>query len=173
MLLQHRVILHHRTLETFRAPHHAAKSGMAVTTAELIATKPAEPAEHRKAPLLTLVKTVVERPSGLAELLERIAGFHHRGRAAIHPLRRIGVSRLLRVGSGIHAVDAQLGKIAGGLLERRPSLFLLSRQRQPGLEPGKSRFTEGPHVLNTRAPAAQAFAARILILRIHNGAACD
>src|SRR5215510_10969293 len=139
MLLQHRVILHHRTLETFRAPHHAAKSGMAVTTAELIATKPAE---HREAPLLTLVKTVVERPSGLAELLERIAGFHHRGRAAIQPLGRIGVSRRLCVGSGIHAVDAQLGKIAGGLIERRPSLLLLSRQRQPGLEPGKSRFTE-------------------------------
>src|SRR4051794_40870864 len=62
MLLQHRVILHRRTLETFRAPHHAAHSGAAVTAAELIATEPTEPAEHRKAPLLALIKTVVERP---------------------------------------------------------------------------------------------------------------
>src|SRR5258705_5972389 len=174
MLLHHWVILHRRTLETFRAPHHAAHSGVAVTTAKSITTKPAEPAEHRKAPLLTLIKTVVERPSGLAQLLERIAGFHHRGGAAIHPLGRIGLGRRLRVGSGIHAVDTQLGEITRGLLERRPSLLLLSRQRQPGLEPGKTRFAESPHVLNARAPVAQALAARtILVLRIHNAAACD
>src|SRR6266705_6215482 len=61
MLLQHRVILHRRTLETFRAPHHAAHSGAAVTAAEIITTKAAQPAEHREAALLTLIKTVVER----------------------------------------------------------------------------------------------------------------
>src|SRR3977135_2776642 len=104
MLLQHRVILTRRTLETFGAPHDAAHSGTAVTAATLIATHPAEPAEHRKATLLTLIKTIVERPGGLAELLERIAGFHHRGGAAIHPIGRSAVSRILRVGHGLRAV---------------------------------------------------------------------
>src|SRR5262249_47220307 len=145
-----------------------------VTTAHLITANPTEPAEHCKAALLTLIKTVVERPSGLAKLLERIAGFHHRGGAAIHPLGRIAVTRRLRVGGGSPAVDAQLGEIARGLLERRPSLLLLGCQREPSLERGKARFTESPHVLNTRAPVAQALTARtILILCKHNGAARD
>src|SRR5262245_21429085 len=76
MLLQHRVVLHRRTFETFRATHHAAESGAAITAANIITAKPAEPAEHRKATLLTLIKTVVERPGGLAQLLQRVAGFH-------------------------------------------------------------------------------------------------
>src|SRR5258705_7502407 len=138
MLLQHRVILRRGTLETFRAPHHAAHPGATVTAAQLIATEAAEPAEHRKATLLALIKTVVERPSRFAQLLERIAGRHHRGGAAIQPLGGIVVGRRLRVGSSTHAVHAQLGEITGGLLESRPGLLLLSRQRQPGLEAGKT-----------------------------------
>src|SRR5215813_5354074 len=173
ILLQHRVALHRRTFETFRAPHHAAESGAALMAAKPVTAKPTESAEHRKATLLTLIKTVVERPRGLAQLLERVAGFHHRGGAAIQPLGRIGVNRSLRVG-GTHAVDPQLGEIARSLLERWPSLLLLSRQREPSLERGKTRFAERPHILNARAPVAQALTARtILILRIHNRAACN
>src|SRR5690348_11309540 len=81
----HRGVLHHRTVETFAAPHEAA-SEAAVATAEIItalaalaatetiAAKPLEPAQHRKPPLLVLVEAVVERPRRIAELLERVAG---------------------------------------------------------------------------------------------------
>src|SRR5262245_17777109 len=110
----HRPVWHHRTIETFAAPHEAARPEAVVTTAEIvtavtavtaaeivtaltaadiIATKPAEPAQDRKPPLLVLVETVVERPGRVAELLERNAGLDHRGRAPVHPLGRIDITR--------------------------------------------------------------------------------
>src|SRR5262245_1790398 len=66
--------LHHRTVETFTAPHEAARPEAvittteivtavaaaeivtALTTADIIAAKPAEPAQHRKPPLLVLIE---------------------------------------------------------------------------------------------------------------------
>src|SRR5262247_3860146 len=186
----HRGMLHHRTVHTFGAPHEAARPRAAVTAAEIvtavttaaevIAAKPAEPAQHRKAPLLAFVEADVERPRRVAELLERIAGLHQRSRALVHPVGRIGVTGL-RVGGSVRAVDPQLGELARGLLEGRPILFLLGGQREASFEPGEASFTVGAQVLNVRAPSLRVLTART-ILRIdhraarddkHGGACCD
>src|SRR5262249_58779143 len=128
--------------------------------AEIIATKPAEPAQHCKPSLLVLIEAVVERPRGVAELLERIARLNQRGRAPIHPFSRIDITRRLRVGTRVRTVDPQLGELAGGLLEGRPIPFLLGGQREASLEGREPRFAVGTQVLDIRAPSLRTLTAR-------------
>jgi hypothetical protein len=68
----------------------------------------------------------------------------------------------------VHAVEAKLGELAGGLLEGRPVLLLLGTQRQPGLERRQTRLTECPPVLHAWAPALGAVGTRETFLSVNH-----
>src|SRR5262249_11390792 len=132
---------------------HAEASRTAV--AESLEPGDDRTAEHAEAPLLGLVEAAVERAGGIAELLESGAGFGERGSSPLHQLGRINPARVAagaRLCLG-QALDTHAGELTGGLLESRPRLFLIGRERKTGLERGETRFTKGLPIFNRRPPA--------------------
>src|SRR5262245_37250118 len=100
----------------------------------------AETGEHDETTLLAVVETLVERTCRISELLERGGALTHGIGAHVQPLDRI----LRPVTAGARGVPlrALLSQLAQRALNRRPILFLLSRQLQPGMQRGNARIAE-------------------------------
>src|SRR2546423_1611869 len=131
-------------------------------------TSAAHAAERGEPALLIVVEALVERIGGLGELLQRHAGFGHRGAAAPQPLGRIDVRSLwiaLLRHAGAEAIEAQLLHIARRLFERRPVLLLLWRQREPCPQRGRTRIGQRAHVLDIRA-ARKTLGPPVALLRV-------
>ncbi|MEY9879041.1 hypothetical protein ABIA43_000575 [Bradyrhizobium sp. USDA 328] len=80
-------------------------------------------------------------------------------------------------GTGIHprigAIDAQLGELPHGGLDRRPQLLLIGVELQPGMDGGDPRVDEGGAVLGVHAHVADVLHPRAMILGIDRARAGD
>src|SRR5262245_10050504 len=96
--------------------------------------------KHDKTTLLAVVEAFVERTCRVSELLERGGALPHGIGAHVQPLDRI----LRPVAAGPRGVPlrALLRQLAQSALNRRPILFLLGRQLQPGTQRGNARIAE-------------------------------
>jgi hypothetical protein len=134
------------------AAHHA----MLETVPPPATAKPAFPArQNSKAPLLAVIERLVERVRGICDLLQRRRRTRHVVGALTQPRQRI-VRLLLvlrfippRVHPRIGAFQTQLGEITYRALHRRPQLFLVGIELQPGMDGGNPRVGESGAILGT------------------------
>src|SRR4051812_30769622 len=157
------------TVEVVHAAlHHAVHATLHEVAARAVfatAERSAVAGQHGEAPLLALVQGLVERIGGIGDLLQgRRRRPHVLGalaQAGDRILRPVGI--LVGVlagiaGTGIHprigAVDAQLGEVTYGSLDRRPQLFLVGVELQPGMDGGDPRVDHGGAVFRVHADVA-------------------
>ena len=127
--------------------------------------------QHAEPALLRIVEALIERRAGVRDLLKRRAGLAHGIGAPGQPIERRPRAlqlRLLFGGlSGLHPLHAKLGKVAQRLLERRPVLRLIRRQREAGLERRDARIGKRGHILDARAMTLlEARAAAVAVLTV-------
>ena len=124
----------------------------AVVTAEATGLLPcAEPCQHHKATLLSIIQAFVEGPGGIGELLER-------GCALTHDIRphRQALNRILRTVSARarrKPFRTLLGKVAKRALNSWPALLLLGVQLKSGMKRRDTRVTECRNVFGSWTPA--------------------
>src|SRR5215831_16422750 len=129
----------------------AEPAAVSFVAAELAPLPPRQAAQYRKAPFLILVKALVQRICGVGQFLQGRAGLRQGCGALTQPLDRIiGRRSIAHRGP---ALDTHLGPIARRLLEGRPVLLLLRRQRQTRLERRESRLAERAQVVGAELPS--------------------
>jgi hypothetical protein len=102
-------------------------------------TRPFHTRKDSEAPLLVVIKALVERRHGFSVTLECGAASSQCIGIALGALDRIG--RLLRAGTG-RSTATRCGEIAVGLFEGGPRLFLLESQTQSGMQRSNARIEE-------------------------------
>src|SRR5262245_29924851 len=155
-------------LQPVAAHHSAVTSAMpehrTMMTAPVARLAVAETGEHDKTTLLALVEALVERTGGIGELPERGGALTHHLSPQIEPLDR--VFRLVGVCPRGKALGALLGEITQRGFHRRPVLFLLGRQLEPGMKPRNARITKGRDVFSAWTPALHTLEVIRPLLRI-------
>src|SRR4051794_727858 len=150
--------------------HTVAVTSTAITSAEPFTIGSGQAVENRKAPLLILIEALVKRICGLSQFLQGRTGVGQGCGALTQAFDRIVA------GGGIAhcrpALHPHLAEITRRLLESRPVLLLVRRQRQARLERRKSGFAERAHVLRVRPPALNSVTITAL-LRINERGAGD
>src|SRR5216684_4448830 len=122
----------------------AAREGKLATVSaapESEETSTLHPRQESEAPLLAVVKTLIKRRQSVGVALERGAAGGERIGIALSALDRI--FRRPFAARTECKVAARCGKIAIGLFERGPRLFLLGCQLQSGMQRSDTRIKKG------------------------------
>jgi hypothetical protein len=145
--------------------------------------------QQSKAPLLTVIETLVERIGSIGDAFQARRGRRHVigsrtqasnripisvrscliGTAIVHALLiALCAPKIAFGGAGIGAIDALLGEVAHGGFHRRPVFFLIRRQLQSGMNRCNLSIDERRAILRAHRRAVME-----TMLRIHSGRADD
>jgi len=115
--------------------------------------RPQHAREPDETAFLIVVEALIERRTGVGDLLQSGAGLGHIVGALRQPLKRRARLLLIAGLARLQPLDTQLNEIANGLLELRPVVGLVGRELELGFQSGDTRVSEGGDICSTQPVA--------------------